>query len=127
MSCPILYTVSLTEKEKTKVNEVIKDNLFSSFLCKRALILLALDNKNTSNLSYKQISSVLNTSTATVSKVAREYFLYGLEYVLFRRFDKPSNKNISYNTGRKEIVVKVTCEINSKHRDSWCVEVDINN
>ena len=117
------YTVSLSQEEKEKLLAMSNDNTLSARVSKRVLILLALDNKNNSNLSHRQIASALNTTVTTIVATARNYSLNGLDYALSHHFNPSSVRPCKINGELEAHVIQLACGEAPEGHARWTLEL----
>lgn len=78
------YIVFLSQEDKDRLLAIRQNDTLQENVSKHILILLALDDRKNSKLSYRQIASALNVHFHTVTAVARNYSQHGLDYAIFR-------------------------------------------
>ena len=100
-----------------------KDNRLSARILKRVLILLALGNKGDTGLNYRQMASALGTTPTTISKVAKEYMLNGLDYTLSYHYDPASRRKAKVNGELEAYVIQLTCGKAPEGYADWTLEL----
>jgi transposase len=71
--------ITLTEKERTELLQLIKSGKHSARVLGRARILLLLDRSQGQKIKLKEVADAMLTSIGTVSNVKRRYLKGGLE------------------------------------------------
>lgn len=100
-----------------------KDNKLSARVSKRVLILLALNNKQDSNLNHRQIASALNTTTTTIVATARDYFEHGLDYALSHHYNPASIRQRKINGELEAHVIQLACGKAPEGHARWTLEL----
>lgn len=86
-----------------------KDNKLSARILKRVLVLLALDKRADTGLSYKQIASALDTTAVTIAKIAKDYASNGLDYTVSYHYNPASRREPKVNGGLEAYVIQFAC------------------
>lgn len=77
--------ITLTEKERTELLQLIKSGKHSARVLGRARIVLLLDRSQGQKMKLKEVADAMLTSIGTVSNVKRRYLKGGLEQGLHDR------------------------------------------
>jgi transposase len=77
--------ITLTEKERTELLQLIKSGKHSARVLGRARIVLLLDRSQGQKIKLKEVADAMLTSIGTVSNVKRRYLKGGLEQGLHDR------------------------------------------
>ncbi|WP_295157842.1 helix-turn-helix domain-containing protein [uncultured Brachyspira sp.] len=96
MSIITKHIISLSEQEKEKIKEFIKDESKSKRLISRANIILALDEKNKTGLTHTDIAKQYNVTYHTVVNIINEYIKSGLDETLTYKRNPNSNRKKKY-------------------------------
>lgn len=83
--------ITLTQKERTELSQLIKSGQHSARVLGRARILLLLDRSQGEQRKLADIADAMLTSIGTVSNVKRRYLAGGLEQGLYDR-PRPGSK-----------------------------------
>lgn len=117
------YTVSLSQEEKERLQEMSKDNSLSARKSKRILILLALDDKKNSKLSHRQLASALNTTVSTIVSTARSYSEHGLDYAISHHYNPASLRPHKVNGELEAHVIQLACGSAPEGCARWTLEL----
>lgn len=123
MGRKIQYEVSFDQDERSRLEAMSKDNRLSARILKRVLILLALGNKGDTGLNYRQMASALGTTPTTISKVAKEYMLNGLDYTLSYHYDPASRRKAKVNGELEAYVIQLACGKAPEGYADWTLEL----
>lgn len=91
------YKVALTNTERNRLKEVVRDKRTSNTIRNRCRILLALDENQTSATTYDDCAYYLGVSKPTICNVVKCYALEGIDKVLVR------NRNINSDNANRKI------------------------
>ncbi len=110
MGRPKVYTISLTDEERTKLNQVIRNKTTSKTVLKRCQILRDLDEIKGSGLTHAQIAHTYAVCPATVSNVVRDYVHKGIESILRYHINPHSAASVRKADGRAEAkLIQIAC------------------
>ncbi len=109
MGYQVQYKVSFEQNERLKLEAMSKDNQLSIRILKRTLILLSLDKWAAAGLNYKQIASTLDTTAATIARVAKDYATNGLDYTVSYHYNPASRKKAKVNEELEAYVIQLAC------------------
>ncbi len=110
MGRPKVYTISLTDEERTKLNQVIRNKTTSKTVLKRCQILRDLDERKGRGLTHAQIAHTYAVCPATVSNVVRDYVHKGIESILRYHINPNSAASVRKADGRAEAkLIQIAC------------------
>ena len=75
MARPKVYSINLTDEERSKLNKVIKNKTTCKTVLKRCQILRDLDETKGCGLTHAQIAHTYAVCPATVSNLIRDYVI----------------------------------------------------
>lgn len=75
MARPKVYSINLTDDERSKLNKVIKNKTTCKTVLKRCQILRDLDETKGCGLTHAQIAHTYAVCPATVSNLIRDYVI----------------------------------------------------
>jgi transposase len=84
-TCRMAKHLTLTEKERTELLQLIKSGKHQSRVLGRARILLLLDRGQGEKRTLAQVAEAMLVSPATVSNIKRRYLTDGLDAGLYER------------------------------------------
>jgi len=109
MGKPKVYSISLTDEERTKLNQVIRNKTTSKTVLKRCQILRDLDEVRGCRLTHAQIAHTA-VCPATVSNVVRDYVHKGIESILRYHINPNSVVSLRKADGRTEVkLIQIAC------------------
>lgn len=117
------YAVSLSKEDKTKLDKLSRDNEISARVSKRVHILLALNDKNKSGLSQRQIAAALNTTVTTIIATAKDYCEQGLAHALSHHFNPESVRTRKINGELEATVIQLACGKAPDGYDGWTLSL----
>ena len=82
MARPKVYSINLTDEERSKLNKVIKNKTTCKTVLKRCQILRDLDESKGCKLTYAQIAHTYAVCPATVSNLIRDYVNKGIDSII---------------------------------------------
>lgn len=91
------YKVMLSNEERNRLKEAIRDKKISNTIRNRCRILLALDENQSSLTTYDDCAYYLGVSKPMISNVVKCYALEGIDKVLVL------NRNINSNNANRKI------------------------
>ena len=91
------YKVALSNMERNRLKEVIRNKKTSNTIRNRCRILLALDENQSSATTYDNCAYYLGVSKPMISNVVKCYALEGIDKVL------TINRNINSNNANRKI------------------------
>ncbi len=82
MARPKVYSISLTDDERSKLDKVIKNKNTCKTVLKRCQILRDLDEIKGCGLTHAQIAHTYAVCPATVSNIIRDYISKGIDSII---------------------------------------------
>lgn len=92
MSINAKYSISLSEEERSKIQEFLNRDIKSQRLISRAKILLELDQKKNTRLTHTDIAKKYDVTYHTVVNIINEYVELGLDATLTYKRNPNSNR-----------------------------------
>lgn len=118
------YKVALTNTERNRLKEVVRDKRTSNTIRNRCRILLALDENQTSATTYDDCAYYLGVSKPTICNVVKCYALEGIDKVLVR------NRNINSDNANRKIdgalearIIAMACSNPPEGHARWTVKL----
>lgn len=117
------YQVRLTDEERKELRSITSKGNHSSSTIKRVNILLNLDENHGPVKQQIEIASQLNTSTATIYNVSKQFVKEGLQATLSRKVrETPPRQPIA--TGDIEArIIALACSEPPKGRTRWTLRL----
>ena len=117
------YKVRLTEEERKELKTITKRGKHTSGIVKRANILLNLDESHGPVKQQTEIASLLNTTTATIYAVSKQFVQEGLQATLSRKVrEAPPRTPIV--TGEVEArIIALACGEPPEGRARWTLRL----
>ena len=118
------YKVALSNAERNRLKEVIRDKKTSNTIRNRCRILLALDENQSSATTYDNCAYYLGVSKPMISNVVKCYASEGLDKALVL------NRNINSDNANRKIdgalearIIAMACSEPPKGRARWTVKL----
>ncbi len=102
MARPKVYSIILTDEERTKLNKVIKNKTTCKTVLKRCQILRDLDETKGCGLTHAQIAHTYAVCPSTVSNVIRDYVHKGIDSIIRYHISPNSAASLRKADGRAE-------------------------
>ena len=110
MARPKVYSISLTDEERSKLNKTIKNKTTCKTVLKRCQILRDLDETKGCGLTHAQIAHTYAVCPATVSNIIRNDANEGIATLLRYNLSPPSAASLRQAAGRSEAtLIQVAC------------------
>ncbi len=124
MGRPKVYSISLTDEERTKLNQVIRNKTTSKTVLKRCQILRDLDEIKGCGLTHAQIAHTYAVCPATVSNVVRDYVHKGIESILRYQINPNSAASVRKADGRAEAkLIQIACGPVPECHSRWTLKL----
>jgi hypothetical protein len=105
-----LYTITLTNEERERLQKIIKDGTESERTVLRAKIILMSDVSQVPKYTVSELAKVLGTTNTTVQTTRTDYGKGGLEAAVFRKQRVLENGGYKFNN---EIMEKILALVDS--------------
>ena len=102
MARPKVYSIDLTDDERSKLNKVIRDKTTCKTVLKRCQILRDLDETKGCGLTHAQIAHTYAVCPATVSNLIRDYVNKGIDSIIRYNISPNSAASLRKADGRAE-------------------------
>jgi len=110
MARPKVYSISLTDEERSKLNKTIKNKTTCKTVLKRCQILRDLDETKGCGLTHAQIAHTYAVCPATVSNIIRKYANEGIDNIIRYNISPNSAASLRKADGRSEAkLIQVAC------------------
>ena len=110
MARPKVYSIKLTDDERSKLNKVIKNKATCKTVLKRCQILRDLDEVNGCKLTHAQIAHTYAVCPATVSNLIRDYINKGIDSIIRYNISPNSASALRKTDGRAEAkIIQIAC------------------
>ena len=110
ISSPKVYSIKLTDKERTELNKVIKNKTTCKTVLKRCQILRDFDETNDCKLTHAQIAHTYAVCPATVSNLIRDYVNKGIDSIIRYNISPNSAAALRKTDGRTEAkLIQIAC------------------
>ncbi len=124
MGRPKVYSIRLSDEERTKLNQVIRNKTTSKTVLKRCQILRDLDEIKGCGLTHAQIAHTYAVCPATVSNVVRDYAHKGIESILRYHINPNSAASLRKADGRTEAkLIQIACGPAPDGRSRWTLKL----
>jgi len=124
MGRPKVYSISLSEEERTKLNQVIRNKSTSKTVLKRCQILRDLDEIKGCVLTHAQIAHTYAVCPATVSNVVRDYVQKGIGSILRYQINPNSAASVRKADGRAEAkLIQIACGPVPEGHSRWTLKL----
>ena len=117
------YKVYLSEEQQKELEEITKRGKHSAAVIKRANILLNLNENSRVVQKQDEIAKQLNTTTATIYNVSRQFAEKGLHATIFRKVREtpPVKPKITGDIEAK--IIALACSEPPKGRTRWTLRL----
>lgn len=110
MARPKVYSINLTDEERSKLNKVIKNKTTCKTVLKRCQILRDLDESKGCKLTHAQIAHTYTVCPATVSNLIRDYVNKGIDHIIRYNISPNSAAALRKADGRTEAkLIQIDC------------------
>ena len=110
MARPKVYSINLTDEERSKLNKVIKNKTTCKTVLKRCQILRDLDESKGCKLTHAQIAHTYAVCPATVSNLIRDYVNKGIDRIIRYNISPNSAAALRKADGRTEAkLIQIAC------------------
>ena len=124
MGRPKVYSIKLTEDERTKLNKVIKNKSTSKTVLKRCQMLRDLDEINGCKQTHAQIAHTYAVCPATVSNLIRDYANKGIDSVIRYNISPNSAAALRKTDGRAEAkLIQIACGPAPDGHSRWTLQL----
>ncbi len=124
MARPKVYSIILTDEERTKLNKVIKNKTTCKTVLKRCQILRDLDEIKGCGLTHAQIAHTYAVCTSTVSNVIRDYVNKGIDGITRYHISPNSAASLRKADGRAEAkLIQIACGPAPDGHSRWTLQL----
>ena len=110
MARPKVYSISLTDEERSKLNKTIKNKTTCKTVLKRCQILRNLDETKGCGFTHAQIAHTYAVCPATVSNIIRKYANEGIDNIIRYNISPNSAASLRKADGLSEAkLIQVAC------------------
>lgn len=110
MARPKVYSIRLTDDERSQLNKVIKNKNTCKTVLKRCQILRDLDEVKGCGLTHAQIAHTYAVCPATVSNIIRDYVNKGIGSIIRYNINPNSAASLRKADGRAEAkLIQIAC------------------
>ncbi len=124
MGRPKVYTIRLSDEERTKLNQVIRNKTISKTVLKRCQILRDLDEIKGCGLTHAQIAHTYAVCPATVSNIIRDYVNKGIDSITRYNISPNSAAALRKADGRTEAkLIQIACGPAPDGHSRWTLQL----
>lgn len=124
MGRPKVYSIRLTDDERTKLNQVIKNKDTCKTVLKRCQILRDLDETKGCKLTHAQIAHTYAVCPATVSNIIRDYVNKGIDSMIRYHISPNSAASLRKADGRTEAkLIQIACGPAPDGHSRWTLQL----
>ena len=124
MARPKVYSIKLTDEERSKLNKVIKNKSTCKTVLKRCQILRDLDETNGCKLTHAQIAHTYAVCPATVSNLIRDYVNKGIDSIIRYNISPNSAAALRKTDGRAEAkLIQIACGPAPDGHSRWTLQL----
>ena len=124
MARPKVYSIKLTDEERSKLNKVIKNKSTCKTVLKRCQILRDLDETNGCKLTHAQIAHTYAVCPATVSNLIRDYVNKGINSIIRYNINPNSAAALRKTDGRAEAkLIQIACSPAPNGHSKWTLQL----
>lgn len=110
MARPKIYSIRLTDEERSKLNKAIKNKNTCRTVLKRCQILRDLDETKGCEMTHAQIAHTYAVCPATVSNIIRKYVNDGIDSIVRYNISPNSAAALRKADGRTEAkLIQIAC------------------
>jgi len=119
-----VYSISLTDEERSKLNKVIRNKATCKTVLKRCQILRDLDEVKGYGLTHAQIAHTYAVCPATVSNVIRDYVHKRIDSILRYNINLNSAASLRKADGRAEAkLIQIACGPAPDGHSRWTLKL----
>jgi len=124
MGRPKVYSISLTDDERSKLNKMIKNKNTCKTVLKRCQILRDLDEIKGCGLTHAQIAHTYAVCPATVSNIIRDYVNKGIDSIIRYNISPNSAVALRKADGRAEAkLIQIACGPAPDGHSRWTLQL----
>lgn len=124
MARPKVYSINLTDDERSKLNKVIKNKATCKTVLKRCQILRDLDETKGCGLTHAQIAHTYAVCPATVSNLIRNYVNKGINSIIRYNISPNSAASLRKADGRAEAkLIQIACGPAPDGHSRWTLKL----
>lgn len=124
MARPKVYSINLTDDERSMLNKVIKNKTTCKTVLKRCQILRDLDETKGSRLTHAQIAHIYAVCPATVSNIIRDYTRKGIGSIIRYNISPNSAASLRKTDGRAEAkLIQLACGPAPDGHSRWTLKL----
>lgn len=110
MARPKVYTIKLTDDERSKLDKTIRNKSTCKTVLKRCQILRDLDEENGAGLTHSQIAHTYAVSPSTVANIIKAYVDKGIDHIIRYNISPNSAAALRKADGRTEAkLIQLAC------------------
>ena len=110
MARPKVYIIKLTDDERSKLNQTIRNKATCKTVLKRCQILRDLDEEHGTKLTHSQIAHTYAVCPATVSNIIKTYTEKGIDSIIRYNISPNSATALRKADGRTEArIIQIAC------------------
>lgn len=110
MARPKVYTIKLTDDERSKLNQTIRNKSTCKTVLNRCQILRDLDEEHGTGLTHSQIAHTYAVCPATVLNIIKTYAEKGIDYIVRYNISPNSAAALRKADGRTEArLIQIAC------------------
>ena len=117
------YRVTLTEEERTELEQVVSRGKAAARKLTHARILLLADDSLGAEHSDEQIVAALGTSPRTVARVRRQLVTAGMDIALLRRRQPPRPDKVKIKGDVEQRLIALACSDPPQGRCHWTLQL----
>ena len=124
MARPKVYSIRLTDDERSKLNKVIKNKNTCKTVLKRCQILRDLDETKGCGLTHAQIAHTYAVCPATVSNLIRDYVNKGIDSIVRYNISPNSAASLRKADGCAEAkLIQIACGPAPDGHSRWTLQL----
>ena len=124
MARPKVYTIRLTDEERSKLNKAIKNKNTCKTVLKRCQILRDLDEAKGCGLTHAQIAHTYAVCSATVSNIIKKYVNDGIDNIVRYNISPNSAAALRKADGRTEAkLIQIACSPAPDGHSRWTLKL----
>lgn len=124
MARPKVYSINLTDEERSKLNKTIKNKTTCKTVLKRCQILRDLDETKGCGLTHAQIAHIYAVCPATVSNIITKYINEGIDSIIRYNISPNSAASLRKADGRAEAkLIQIACGPAPNGHSRWTLKL----
>lgn len=124
MARPKVYSIKLTDDERSKLNQTIRNKSTCKTVLKRCQILRDLDEEHGTELTHSQIAHTYAVCPATVSNIIKLYTEKGIDSIIHYNISPNSAAALRKADGRTEAkLVQIACGPAPNGHARWTLQL----